>query len=347
MTHPIFSTYSQGENRITSTIIAVLERLSFSLSEAILLSLCQDSQESLMTFTNQAVGPRSTPDAVIRASFAIYVETKRYRDCLDAKQIRRHLQMLDRDRKVEQQRLLLLTPDSRQPKILSSIRDPRIRWACFDDVLAAIQGVIRPLDESLVTDTPTPTEREVELLRELARFLIAEGLIGARKEQVVVVAARLAYDEYRRLGVYFCRPHRPFQPSSHLGFYSQGAIQRHVPRILGQIESITLNEASVRKHVDAGIRRQLVALVAMLKKDPADRKRDDDHDFKRYGSRLKVMLLSPPDAPETLVLPEEIPNDLPAAFVRKQRYIALKAFEQAPATTSRLLELDAQSNRES
>lgn len=36
MTNPLFSTYSQGENRVTGSLLAVFERISFALVEQIL-----------------------------------------------------------------------------------------------------------------------------------------------------------------------------------------------------------------------------------------------------------------------------------------------------------------------
>ena len=46
MSNPLFSTYSQGENRVTSSILAVLERLSFALVEQILQALCQELMDN-------------------------------------------------------------------------------------------------------------------------------------------------------------------------------------------------------------------------------------------------------------------------------------------------------------
>ncbi len=81
MSNPLFSTYSQGENRVgenrvTSSILAVFERLSFVLVEQILQALCQEPEFPLLSFLNQPAGKSSTPDGRIRASFAYWIETK-------------------------------------------------------------------------------------------------------------------------------------------------------------------------------------------------------------------------------------------------------------------------------
>lgn len=44
MANPLFSTYSQGENRVTASILAVFERLSFALVERLLQALCQEPE---------------------------------------------------------------------------------------------------------------------------------------------------------------------------------------------------------------------------------------------------------------------------------------------------------------
>lgn len=94
MSNPLFSTYSQGENRVTSSILAVFERLSFVLVEQILQALCQEPEFPLLSFLNQPVGKSSTPDGRIRASFAYWIETKITPNAIHTDQIRRHLTAL-------------------------------------------------------------------------------------------------------------------------------------------------------------------------------------------------------------------------------------------------------------
>ena len=55
------------------------------------------------------------------------------------------------------------------------------------------------------------------------------------------------------------------------------------------------------------------------------------------------MFLSGPDSPETLVLPQDIENDLTAntgrgvAFTQGQRYVSLSRLEKGPKRTSELV----------
>lgn len=52
MTNPLFSTYTQGENRVTSTVMAVFGHISNSLTEDILEVLLDESDLSLLTIEN-------------------------------------------------------------------------------------------------------------------------------------------------------------------------------------------------------------------------------------------------------------------------------------------------------
>ena len=78
MPNPLFAKFSQGENRVTASILAVFERISFALVERILQILCEDSNIPLLEIRNQfrIKGASGVPDGVIQASFAYWIETK-------------------------------------------------------------------------------------------------------------------------------------------------------------------------------------------------------------------------------------------------------------------------------
>ncbi len=335
MSNPLFSTYSQGEDRVTSSILAVFERISFSLVEHILQSLAQEPETSLLTFVNQPKGITSRPDGRIRGSFSYWIETKRVQNAVRKSQIAAHLQALDAETDVERQRLLVLTPDAEEPAALAEIDDERVAWASFDDLLQVIQAVLEPEGGWLISGQPVITEWERNLLYEMVRFLESEGLIGASAQQVVVVAARLALDEYFHHSAYICQPKRSFQPCDYIAFYAEGRISQYVPRILATVESIVLDEETIdaRQDVDEGLRTRLRELVRALREE----------DSFRVGEAQKVMFLSSHDAPSTLILPHDIVNDLASetgrtiAFTQGQRYVPLERLLAAPATTSALL----------
>jgi hypothetical protein len=64
----IFSTYSTGENRITASILAVLQSLALQRTERLLGALLEQADFELIRFENQpAKGGKGVPDAIIYA----------------------------------------------------------------------------------------------------------------------------------------------------------------------------------------------------------------------------------------------------------------------------------------
>jgi hypothetical protein len=333
MSNPLFSTYSQGENRVTSSILAVFERLSFVLVEQILQELCQEPEFPLLSFLNQPVGKSSTPDGRIRASFAYWIETKITPNAIHIDQIRRHLTALDAETGVERQRLLVLTPDSKMPSSLAALGDERVAWASFDNLLAAIQEIVEPGEEGFLSNRVIPSEYEQGMLRELARFLYSEGLVDRSADRVVVVAARIALETYLKHSVYICQPGRTFKPCVRLAFYTNSKIYHKVPKILWEVDEISKDEVEARADLDEASKAQLRALMKDLER----------LENSQWSDKAKIIVLSLPDSPDTLVLPYDIVNnrtsnaDRPIAFTQGQRYVSLSRLEKAPKTTSELI----------
>jgi hypothetical protein len=59
MKSPLFSTYRQGENRVTSSMLAVFERLDMAVLEALLGAASGEAALPFVKFVNQAVGSGS------------------------------------------------------------------------------------------------------------------------------------------------------------------------------------------------------------------------------------------------------------------------------------------------
>jgi len=96
MKNSIFSTYSQGENRVTSTIVSVFRKINLSTLQEILKYVLNDSTIELIVFKDQfkKKDKKSVPDARISASFDYLIETKIVRDSLKKNQIEWHLEYL-------------------------------------------------------------------------------------------------------------------------------------------------------------------------------------------------------------------------------------------------------------
>ncbi len=314
--NPLFSAYRQGENRVTSSMLAVFERIDLSLLERILAASTEESSLEMLSFTNQPPGKgHSVPDAKISARFAYWFETKTKRNSVGEQQLREHLVNLDSEGTTE--RLFVVTPDPQQPEVISTLGDPRVVWFNFQSLYDAV--------EEVVTDqTGLVSEQARFLLHELQALLVNDGLVDS--DDVVIVAARFAYPEYLKRSVYICQAGRTFRDGlTHLGFYAESAIQTHVPciRYREQMVKFTHAEASVRK--TSTETDQLVAEVIETELAEGIRKEGNQH---------QIFLLSAPDDPATLSLAQPIQNDTtasdrPFAWTMGQRYVSLGALTRA------------------
>lgn len=331
MPNPLFSTYTQGENRVTSTIISVLEHVNNQLAEDILEALTDESDLSLVGFDNQVTGVDSVPDAAIKSSTALWFETKTSRNAVNKEQLDNHLKALDEDT-AELQRLIVLTPDERVPNELGDIEDERIVWVNFDSLVDNIETILQRSVGSAEASMSVPTEREAFLLRELVRFIYDEELVSGKEDRVLVVAARKAWPEYQDHELYFCQANRSFKPVSYMAFYKDGEIKQDVPKVTDSIESIELTKEAVQNHseLSQSQRDELLSAVEGLRRD----------DSERYGETQKVIFLR-----DGIELDRAIVNDKTAsdsdrtvAFVQGHRYVSLSKLRESPEHTTELEE---------
>jgi hypothetical protein len=156
--------------------------------------------------------------------------------------------------------------------------------------------------------------------------LLAEDLIGTPKE-VLVIPARHAWPLYVEYGIhaYICKADRAFQRVTHVAFYEQNQIQHLVPLILEQHDRVVFEQGR-----NTGRLGQLVNQALEKSVLP---------DWPYPWSIHKVLLLSAPDAVETVKLERPIINDLTSnggpriAFARNQRYVSLEALRKAKKTS--------------
>ncbi len=149
--------------------------------------------------------------------------------------------------------------------------------------------------------------------------------ISNASDRVVVVAARIALDEYLKYSAYICQPDRAFRDCVRMAFYTQNKIDCHIPKILGQIEAISRDEIETRTDLSDSDRARLRML-----RNTMDSARSEDWGKRQY----KIVFLTSPDSPDTLVLPADIVNDQTAgsgrgtAFTQGQRYVSLSRLEK-------------------
>ncbi len=176
----LFSTYTKGENRVTSSILSVLQFLSLHRTERLLGALMEESEFQLVQFQCQpSSGGQGAPDALISSSCRLFVEAKTKRNAVNKDQLKRHLKRLKG--KETTQRLLVLTPDESCPDVIAKVKDNRVVWASFASLDQAIEELLGDRKEII-------SEREAFILRQLQIMLIKEKLVPSTDNVVVVPA---------------------------------------------------------------------------------------------------------------------------------------------------------------
>jgi hypothetical protein len=324
--NPLFSSYRTGENRVTASILAVLERVDIGVVERLLTAASGEAGLPFVSFENQVAtrDGAGVPDAGISANFRYLFEVKTTAGTLDEKQLDRHLARLDDE--FANERLFVLTPDGAEPSIFAKPDRPKLTWLNF-------QGLDQAIDELLRDETELLAEQTRFLLHELRALFDHEGLLG--QEDTVVVAARRAYPEYLRVNAYICQPRRSFREGiRRMGFYYDGAIQPEIAAIRHRRDNVILSHdgaAALRESADP-LDIEVAGLIdRLLAESP-----------RIPGQPFQVFLLSPPDANETLRLEQAVRNTTtdregkPAAWTQGQRYTQSSALERSPDTTTEL-----------
>ena len=314
---PLFSTYQQGENRVTASTLAVLQRLGLHLTERILGGLLGEADLTLVRFIPLPAthGP-GNPDGEISAQFRFLFEVKTTPGALDsAHAAALKIAYLDKLGGDPNGRLIVLTPDLACPGTLSDLDDQRVVWVNFV-ALAETLGAV------LSDDREPASEHERYLIRELLALFEADGLLDDR--DTVVVAARTAYGFYLTYGAYVCQPDRPMRQVARMAFYTGRQIKPEVPTILGHRHSVVFDETAAATLAQSahGIDQEIGRLIARCLTDGTHTP-GDVHD---------VYLLTPADAAETLLLRQPVDHLGSFAFTMGERYV--RSAQLATATTT-------------
>ncbi len=320
---PLLATYRQGENRVSASTFAVLQRLETSLVEELLNAAIGDSGAiSLLDWELQPSGKgASVPDGLLRAHVAVWWEFKTTRNAYAAPhaqaQYREHLKNVS---PTAGDLLLVVTPDPVLPAFLAENARPDVLWFNYASLHDAITEVL---------DAPRELgDRTRFLLRELQDMYILDGLVGS--DDVVVVAARTAYQVYLDASAYGCQVGRAVKDGvTHIAFYQGGAIRPEVAKILGFRDNVAYvpglwDEGSELDEEDPVVSAAVRRLMSSGHRPP------------EHGPN-KVFALSAPDDPLTVQLPsaiangEQSRNGAPTAYTMGQRYTRLALLQEAAA----------------
>ena len=324
MTTSLFSTFRGGENRVTGTFMAVVERLSLPNINRILGALIEDGDFNLVSFQNQPKRKHSIPDAVIGTGQSVVIETKTSPNALYSNQVERELKDLNGG-----ESLLLLTPDESLPPLLGKdpfLNNHRVIWSNFITLAGIIENILNDEDDG----NEPPTEREAFLLREFVRMLKQDGLLFSAEDRVLVIGARLVYPLYKPLGVFITKATRTFRPSSHIAFYVNRKIEPVVPKIEFEIDRVQLTPDGVSSLDDANARDRACKLrkdILCLNDSNVDYGVSD-------GFIAKVLVLSAHKDKGTISLKRgPIIHDGKGAFVQGHRYVTLESLKKASKTS--------------
>lgn len=333
MAKPLLSTYRTGENRVTSSTMAVFERIDLALVEELLRSVTgMGSELQAVSFENQVPLQDTVPDAVISARFSWWFETKTETDAYvheghSRAQLRKHSNNVLPD---PDALLFVITPDPVQPEWLGNVDGldddkfgERVLWLSFRDLAEAIG--------KLITDPARVIGEQTRfLLSELVALYEADGLLSA--DDTVVVAARAAWPEYKQRAAYICQPNRSFRTGlKYFGFYAEGVIQPLIPLILGHRTAIPFTREEANARLTDGD-TQVAALINDIL-DDEDRTEGDAYD---------ILLLTSSDDPRTIRLKGPIVNDTvtgsgkPWGWTLNQRYTSLERLTSGVTYTSEL-----------
>jgi energy-coupling factor transporter ATP-binding protein EcfA2 len=151
---------------------------------------------------------------------------------------------------------------------------------------------------------------------------------------VLVLDGRLDYARYREHGAVVFDPARLLDDDvTHIAFYADAAIQPEVARVLADYRGLFVDPSTVAQLRASG--REVDVRAAGVLNDAL--LRDDT----LVGATIRLLLLSAPDDPETLILPQPVRNDLkrqgrPLAWTVGPRLTTFEALSTRPATTTDL-----------
>lgn len=153
-------------------------------------------------------------------------------------------------------------------------------------------------------------------------------------DDVVIVAARWAYQLYLDWGVYSCQEYRGFRSAEWMGWYLDKTIQPEIARILHIEPYVEYTDAFIERLAARGgsYDERLASTVRSLRDSGA---RPED------GSNEIVLLSRHDDKARSLILDQPIIHRGYGAWTRWQRYASSEVLRQQPATTHDLARLMA------
>jgi hypothetical protein len=149
---------------------------------------------------------------------------------------------------------------------------------------------------------------------------------AAAPSTAVIVPARKAWPLYRSHGAYVCQPGRYFRQISHVGFYSDSAVQPEIAKVISRRDHVPWNPEEISRLMSTRIAED--ARLAALIRDSREQGWTDDE--------YQVFFLTTPEPGNAdrghVTLAAPLPNHRKgrgSAWVRRQRYVPVSDLTSA------------------
>ncbi len=194
-----------------------------------------------------------------------------------------------------------------------------------------VAGWSRSTHEALAADSRATAglvdlvvDRYLDKVRnEIADVLgIAAG--GPAVEDTVVVAAKVAYDEYLQYSAYICQANRSFRDIDRFAFYRAKRIEPHIPKILIRMMDVEWTEAEAARLV-ASANSDDHTVGELMRRVMAEPTGRDEASY-------QIIVLSGPDDAETIRLAAPLEHRGPSAWAQGQRYASSERMKRAEST---------------
>jgi hypothetical protein len=149
---------------------------------------------------------------------------------------------------------------------------------------------------------------------------------AAAEPIAVIVPEKRAWLFYQLYGAYICQPGRYFRQISHIGFYSDGAVQCAVPKIMERIDHVLWTQEEIERRFRSGSTHE--KRIAEIIRDSRNKGWINDE--------YQLFLLTPADAFDNgdghVTLKHPLVNPRAghgSAWGRRQRYVNVAVLSSA------------------
>lgn len=310
----IFGDYKQLENRVTTSLLHILNVGDEDLIRFIVNSLNRDLPSSEINISTQDQQESSVPDGTLECSFKfkIFIESKVNPNAINQSQLENHKKLIEEN---EENILLYITPDLNKPQVL----DESVSWINWGELLKLLNVYIENNDIS-EGHLLYYLRDNFDLLLENVNLITPEWNCE-KNDRVVIFAGGFGEEVALRCKYYFCPSNRSIKPSGYVAYYRDWRIKYCFEINEKPIYNVKLLEIPeiLKYFEDAGI---------------LDKAKEKPEEYSWIYEPLKVLKLG------NQIIINEIENDkknekgVPIPFLYgHQRYTTIEKLKKATKTS--------------